>query len=210
MVACGVSRGCSFGDASLRKGSGALQEAAAIANGAPKWEDDASVAACRGCAHPHASVALGSARRQPCARRGALLQPLRAVQALLSPCGGVLAVACDCGRRVQVQRQVFACRAHRHLTHGHLAHGHLTHGHIFIYNVCRCNGKFSLVLRKHHCRHCGLIFCAQCCRSMCMPARTRAGARTHAAAVPLHHPRRHWPQALMRSVPAPSTRNTKL
>jgi hypothetical protein len=38
LVACGVSRGCSFGDASLRKGSGALQEAAAIANGAPSSE----------------------------------------------------------------------------------------------------------------------------------------------------------------------------
>jgi hypothetical protein len=38
LVACGVSRGCSFGDASLRRGSGALQEAAAIANGAPSSE----------------------------------------------------------------------------------------------------------------------------------------------------------------------------
>ena len=76
IVACGVSRGCTFGDASSRKGSGALyQQAAASANGAPKWEDDASVSACRGC-----------------------------------------------------------------------------------------NGNFSLVVRKHHCRHCGLIFCAQCCR----------------------------------------------
>jgi hypothetical protein len=44
LVACGVSRGCSFGDASLRKGSGALQEAAAIANGAPSSEESVATA----------------------------------------------------------------------------------------------------------------------------------------------------------------------
>ena len=30
---------------------------------------------------------------------------------------------------------------------------------------CRgCSVKFSLIVRKHHCRHCGAIFCVQCCR----------------------------------------------
>jgi len=75
IVACGVSRGCTFGDASARKGSGALYQAAASANGAPEWEEDTRVSQCRGC-----------------------------------------------------------------------------------------NCKFSIVVRKHHCRHCGVIFCAQCCR----------------------------------------------
>lgn len=27
----------------------------------------------------------------------------------------------------------------------------------------RCGKAFSLLLRRHHCRHCGLVFCGECC-----------------------------------------------
>jgi GTPase SAR1 family protein len=38
-----------------------------------------------------------------------------------------------------------------------------------VLDCCGCKRKFSLILRRHHCRACGKIFCSQCC-----PA-TRAG-----------------------------------
>lgn len=30
-------------------------------------------------------------------------------------------------------------------------------------DCCECNLQFSMLLRKHHCRHCGKIFCKSCC-----------------------------------------------
>ncbi len=31
-----------------------------------------------------------------------------------------------------------------------------------VHNCTECNSSFSLLLRKHHCRACGRIFCYQC------------------------------------------------
>ena len=31
-----------------------------------------------------------------------------------------------------------------------------------------CNNKFSLTLRKHHCRNCGKIYCTKCCKQKIM------------------------------------------
>ena len=30
-------------------------------------------------------------------------------------------------------------------------------------NCSLCDAPFTLAVRRHHCRHCGLIFCAKCC-----------------------------------------------
>ena len=31
-----------------------------------------------------------------------------------------------------------------------------------VYNCYKCNSKFNLINRKHHCRNCGKIFCFEC------------------------------------------------
>ena len=34
-------------------------------------------------------------------------------------------------------------------------------------NCYRCNKKFNLIIRKHHCRNCGKIFCNDCSNFWC-------------------------------------------
>lgn len=41
-------------------------------------------------------------------------------------------------------------------------------------NCRECDAKFSLMLRKHHCRSCGGIFCENCCREASGPDKKKA------------------------------------
>jgi len=34
-------------------------------------------------------------------------------------------------------------------------------------NCTKCKNPFSLFVRKHHCRHCGQIFCEECSAKTC-------------------------------------------
>jgi len=45
----------------------------------------------------------------------------------------------------------------------------------------RCNAEFGFTLRRHHCRHCGLVFCVKC-----------AACTAHGELLPPRHRRREF------------------
>ena len=45
----------------------------------------------------------------------------------------------------------------------------------------RCDAEFGFTLRRHHCRHCGLVFCVKC-----------AGCTAHGGLLPPRHRRREF------------------